>query len=164
MTRNPWSRGFVQQVQARRCVVSNRIDAEIGHQTEVFGDLSKVGKLISVGVGGKSAVRNPLQQEALVAGAQKFPIGDDSDAGAQRPVLLNLCIWLDGDRHVSRDAETCNKNAFFHPAIANSSNTYDINGFWPANRSRDRSAARPNCPGGLHCFLKRNGIGPRAID
>ena len=71
----PVPRGFVQQVESRRRVGADRVDAEIRHQAEVFGDAGARRKLITVGIGRKGAVGDAFDEEAVVAGAQELPVG-----------------------------------------------------------------------------------------
>ena len=67
-------RGLVEQVAARRRVDADRVDAELRHQPEVLGDLADGGELIAVRVGRERAVRDALDQEPLVAGAQELAV------------------------------------------------------------------------------------------
>ena len=105
MTRRPAARGFVEQVDSRRGVGPNRIDAEIRHVAEVLGDLCGRGKLVALRVGREGSVGDALDEEAVVAGAQKFPVRGDTGAGNRRPVLalfqqasLNGCVHKVSER------------------------------------------------------------------
>ena len=67
--------GFVEQVGPWGGVRADRVDAEIRHQAEVFGDAGARRKLIPVGIRRKSAVGDALDEEAVVAGAQELAVG-----------------------------------------------------------------------------------------
>ena len=58
------------------------------------------GKLVAVGVGRERAVGDALDEEALVAGAQKLPVRDDARGWRRRDVVAtDLGIGLDGSAH-----------------------------------------------------------------
>jgi hypothetical protein len=84
----PATRGLVEQVDARRCVGPNGVDAEIRHAAEVVGDLGGRGELVSLSVGCEGAVGDALHQESFVTGEQKFPVPDDTGAGNRRRILV----------------------------------------------------------------------------
>jgi hypothetical protein len=71
-------RGFVKEFEPGRRVCSNRVDAEAGHQTEVFGDTLDRGKLIAVRIGCERAVRHTFDEESFAADLQKLAVGNDS--------------------------------------------------------------------------------------
>ncbi len=70
--------GFVEQLAPRGGVRADGVEAEACHETEVFGDLLRRGKLVAVGVGRKRPVRHAFDEEALVAKAEEFSIGADA--------------------------------------------------------------------------------------
>ena len=74
----PVVRRFVEHVAPWRRVRPDRVDAEAGHQLEVVGDLRGGWELMAVRVGRKGTVRHALDEEAFVAGAQKFPVPGNS--------------------------------------------------------------------------------------
>jgi hypothetical protein len=57
------ARGFVEQIQPRRRVSADGVDAEARHQTEVLGDLFDRRKLVPVRIGGERTVGHTLDQE-----------------------------------------------------------------------------------------------------
>jgi hypothetical protein len=76
--------GFVDEIPARRCVSADGIDAERRHHPKVLRDAFYRRELIPVGVGGKRAVRDALDEESLVADAQKFPVSGDADLQCEK--------------------------------------------------------------------------------
>ena len=68
----------IEQLAPGRRIRSDRVDAEAGHLPEVGGDLLQRGELIPLCVGRKCPVGDALDEEAFIAGAQKFPVRDDA--------------------------------------------------------------------------------------
>ena len=102
ITRRPCARGFVEQVAPRRRVGADRVDAEGRHQPEVLGDLLRAGELVPVGVGRERPVGHALDEEALVAGAQEFPVRGDPRGRIGRRARANGGADLNGCAHNNR--------------------------------------------------------------
>jgi hypothetical protein len=70
----PVARGFVEQVEARRCVRADRVDAERRHQPEVLGHALLRRKLVAPRIGRERAVRDALHEKPVAADLQKLSV------------------------------------------------------------------------------------------
>jgi hypothetical protein len=84
------ARSLVEQFSTRRGVRADRVDAEPCHQTEVFSDLLRPGVLVAGRVGREGAVGDALDEEPVVARAQKFSVRREPGPRKGRPVFANL--------------------------------------------------------------------------
>ena len=75
------ARSLVQQIDARRGVGADRVDAEARHEREVFGDSWEGWELIPVGIGREGAVRDALDEKPVLAEAQKLNVDIDPMTG-----------------------------------------------------------------------------------
>ena len=82
------ARGFIEQIGAGAGVGSNSIDAETGHEAEVFGDLPERWKLVPVRVRGESAIGHALDEEPVISGRRRRlgSIGRSGDSDRRRAV------------------------------------------------------------------------------
>ncbi len=89
------ARGFVEQVDRRRCVGADRVDAEVRHHAEILGDAFGGWKLIAVRVWRERAVRHALDEKSVVADLQKLAVRDgsrvDPRRGKPRHFRKSLC-------------------------------------------------------------------------
>src|SRR5262249_50095190 len=82
-------------------VGADRVDTEFRHEAEVFGDLRQRGKLITVGVRCKGPVSVALDEKAILAGSQKFPVRGNRRGCQARGVATDLGVVLNSNIHGS---------------------------------------------------------------
>src|SRR5262249_18279028 len=70
----PMPTRFVEEIASRSRVRADRVDAELRHQAEVVGHLGQRRKLVALRVGCEGAIRDTLDEVALVTDAKEFSV------------------------------------------------------------------------------------------
>ena len=95
--------GYIEQVAPWRRIHPHGVDAERGHQTEVFVDLHDRGKLITLGVWCEGPVGDALDEKAIGTETQELAVDFDADIMRNRSScsIARGRIGLEGNAHGS---------------------------------------------------------------